>query len=106
MPARPTTAAIEQFVGALVSGRRRLDRGQRQRLSTTQAEKAFLFEYSQRGIVLRAATPAGVSRSTVYGWRNADPDFADAMRVPGKSFGVSFINQLTAPDCPEAQADY
>jgi uncharacterized protein YbjQ (UPF0145 family) len=46
---------------------------------TVLAKAAFLREFAQCGIILRAAQAAGVGRQTVTDWRHADPAFVDLM---------------------------
>jgi hypothetical protein len=42
-------------------------------------KERFLAALPKVGTVMAAARAAGVGRSTVYGWRDEDPDFAAAM---------------------------
>ena len=45
---------------------------------TAHNKKAFLEAFERTGIVLAACDESGVSRRSVYSWRDADPDFAAA----------------------------
>jgi DNA-binding XRE family transcriptional regulator len=40
-------------------------------------KKRFLTALTEQGTVFHAAQAAGVSRQTVYHWRDEDPEFAD-----------------------------
>ncbi len=47
---------------------------------TEQMKKRFLDEFSEVGIISRAAEAAGVGRTTVYDWQEHDDQFAYAFR--------------------------
>lgn len=49
------------------------------RRTTGQRKKAFLAAYREYSTITHACTAAGVGRSTVYDWQQADEDFAVAM---------------------------
>jgi hypothetical protein len=45
---------------------------------------AALDAYRNSGVVLLAATAAGVHRATIYNWLKADPAFSDAWQAAGE----------------------
>ncbi len=44
-----------------------------------ERQRRFLAEYAKHGTVAHAAATAGIARSTIYQWRDADAEFAAAM---------------------------
>jgi hypothetical protein len=50
-------------------------------LSTPKRKAAALEAYRASGVVLLAATAAGVHRATIYNWQRADPAFFEAWQA-------------------------
>ena len=53
-------------------------------VSTPKRKAAALDAYRNSGVVLLAATAAGVHRATIYNWLKADPAFCDAWQAAGE----------------------
>ena len=53
-----------------------LSNGSKIGVHTVQAQKRFLDNFRQSGVVLRAAIAAGVGRQTHYDWLDKDPNYA------------------------------
>lgn len=51
------------------------------RIDTKKRQEMFLQAYANTGTVYHACRMSGVSRCTMYYWRNNDKDFAYAMQV-------------------------
>ena len=54
------------------------EKGKEQKLTTIQKRRLFLKAYSELGTIMRAAPQAGVTRKTIYNWRDNNEDFAIA----------------------------